>query len=801
MNGRGRGAIAGRVFGFLALSAFPSACFAQTAALSLGGGSASPGSTVILNLSVNSTGSQPASVEWTLNYSTGDFSTVTFAAGAAATSAGKSISCNSTAGNRKCVAWGVNSNTISNGVVATVSMKISASTKNTSSAVTLASGLSALTSSAPVATSTTGAIVTIVQSTGFGISGTISPSSMGSGTTVTLSGAASATTTADGSGNYSFGGLANGNYQVTPTKSGYSFTASSQSINISGSSISGVNFSAQAVSASYSISGTISPAASGSGASVALSGASSATTMADGSGNYSFTGLANGSYTVTPTKSDFTFTPASQPATISGANVSAINFNANSSSSNATLSVNYNSLNFGYNGTLITSPQTVTVNISPASAAWTATSNQTNISVNPPSGVGSGALQITVAPGPSGTVTVTAAGASGSPQQIQVNVNSVTPGLPTGSFDTPVNDTRGVAGNIAVTGWALDNIEITSVGIWRAPVAGETPTANGLVWIGNATLVPGARPDVQGTYPNAPWSYRAGWGYMLLTNFLPNPGGPLGNGTYQLHAIAVNKAGYQTDLGIRVITVDNVDATQPFGTIDTPDQGGSASGSAFVNFGWALTQNPYVIPLDGSTITVIVDGVTLGHPTYNQYRSDIATLFPGLANSNGAVGYYTFDTTQLSNGIHTIAWVVADNAGRQNGIGSRYFSVLNSGIGTAAPADSSADSPADEAKPIPQVNRQAAPLNVASDGTSRLDAEELSLIELPLEATSGYLLVGGQRTALPIGSTLHNGTFYWQLGPGFLGDYLMTFERADGTEVHIRIRVHPKTNIATSSAQ
>ncbi len=83
-----------------------------------------------------------------------------------------------------------------------------------------------------------------------------------------------------------------------------------------------------------------------------------------------------------------------------------------------------------------------------------------------------------------------------------------------------------------------------------------------------------------------------------------------------------------------------------------------------VNFGWALTQNPYLIPLDGSTITVLVDGVTLGHPTYNQYRADIATDFPGLANSNGAVGFFCLDTTTLADGMHNIAWVVTDNGGR-----------------------------------------------------------------------------------------------------------------------------------------
>ena len=80
---------------------------------------------------------------------------------------------------------------------------------------------------------------------------------------------------------------------------------------------------------------------------------------------------------------------------------------------------------------------------------------------------------------------------------------------------------------------------------------------------------------------------------------------------------------------------------------------------------------------NGSTITVFVDGVPLGNPVYNLYRSDIAGLFPGLNNTSGAVGYFTLDTRTLANGMHSIAWSVTDNQGRTDGIGSRYFWVQN----------------------------------------------------------------------------------------------------------------------------
>src|SRR5271166_642383 len=158
----------------------------------------------------------------------------------------------------------------------------------------------------------------------FSISGTISGPG-GAGATVNLTGASTATTTADGSGNYSFAGLANGAYTVTPNLSGYVYTPPNQTVTVSGASISSVNFTS--VPQTYTISGAIS-GPGGAGATVSLTGASTATTTADGSGNYSFTGLASGSYTVTPSNAGFIFSPPSQSTTISGANVSAFNFNS-----------------------------------------------------------------------------------------------------------------------------------------------------------------------------------------------------------------------------------------------------------------------------------------------------------------------------------------------------------------------------------------------------------------------------------------------------------------------------------------
>jgi len=156
------------------------------------------------------------------------------------------------------------------------------------------------------------------------LSGTISPPSLGSGTVVTLSGAGSGTATADSSGNYTFTGLANGTFTVTPSKAGYSFTPAFQTATVNGANVTGVNFTASAQT--WTISGNVST--NGVGATISLSGTMTGSTTADSSGNYSFAGLPNGNYTLTPTKSGYTFSPTSQNVGVNNANPPAVNFTA-----------------------------------------------------------------------------------------------------------------------------------------------------------------------------------------------------------------------------------------------------------------------------------------------------------------------------------------------------------------------------------------------------------------------------------------------------------------------------------------
>jgi hypothetical protein len=511
---------------------------------------------------------------------------------------------------------------------------------------------------------------------------------------------------------------------------------------------------------------------------------------------------------------------------------------------NTRVAVNRSSLTFGAtnNGATRTGAQTVTVSFTNGASTWSVGVDQGWLTVSPATGSGSGSFSVTVNNGTylpganrTATLTVTAPGVANSPLTIPVTLfpYAGTSG-PTGLVDTPADNVTGVVGSLPVTGWAVDDLGLSEITLWRDPMPGEPASSfNGKVFIGNAVPVDGARPDVD-TATNAPFDYQAGWGYLLLTNMLPNQG----NGTFRLHVYAKDMEGNTVLLGSRTITCDNAHATKPFGSIDTPDQGGTVSGSSYINFGWALTPQPNMIPVDGSTITVYIDGVAVGHPAYNGSRSDIVTLFPGYANTNGAVGFLQFNTTLLANGVHTIAWGVTDNAGNTEGIGSRYFSVLNSGSSsmlspeTVSNQTSAFPTPVRESAPavgestgqsvsslewMPAVDVPAYvqngfgtnnPLEIAdagANGASRVKAEELGLVRVTIgspvsydgDGYEGYLVKGGELAALPAGSFLDRktGEFFWQPGPGFVGSYEFVFIRTAGgakTRSSLTVTIDPR---------
>jgi PcRGLX-like protein central beta sandwich domain/PcRGLX-like N-terminal RIFT barrel domain len=469
--------------------------------------------------------------------------------------------------------------------------------------------------------------------------------------------------------------------------------------------------------------------------------------------------------------------------------ISDASFTIANQSSGGTISVDRERLNFcGVLSGSVSGPQELSITTDSNALSWTISDDASWLTSSQVSGMGSKSILITA--NPSGLVvgnymaviTVVSAGATNSPWTVKVYFN-IKPAsqnqAPFGLFETPSDGDR-VEGSIAVTGWVLDDVAVASVKVY-----------NGSAYVGDAVFVAGARPDVAQAYPAYPFNYKAGWGYMLLTNFLPNQG----NGIYTIKAIATDVSGKQVTLGSKVIHCDNANATRPFGAIDTPTQGGTASGASFINWGWALTPMPASIRTDGSTIRVWLDGEPKGNPVYNLPRSDIQSLFPGYANTNGAVGYYYIDTTQLANGIHTIAWSVTDSNNITEGVGSRYFRIQNTGssrhkgmgkIRNVLPVRGVVNERTRSTARIRLKqgfsNRSASQeLEADQKGIFHVTLNELDRMELKLGAASnikaGYLLLHDGLHGLPVGSTLDkdNSIFYWLPGPAFKGCYNFVF--------------------------
>jgi len=511
------------------------------------------------------------------------------------------------------------------------------------------------------------------------------------------------------------------------------------------------------------------------------------------------------------------------------------------------IDLNRTRLNFGHSMSgYTTGSQTVAIsNSGGGTLNWSSEPDADWLSCTPTSGTGSGVVTVSVDP-PGlgegtyhGVISISDVTASNSPQSISIMLNvhgTGSPSPPFGEFSTPIHGST-VMSSVPVTGWVLDDIGVSSLRISREE-------GNSLVYIGDAIFVEGARPDVEQLYPGYPMSCQAGWGYMMLTNFLPNGG----NGPFKIHAIATDIEGNEIILGTKTIYCDNASAVKPFGAIDTPTQGGTATGSAYRNQGWVLTPIPNSIHTDGSTISVYVDSINLGHPTYNIYRADIAGLFPGYANSNGAIAYFDFDTTTTTDGVHTIYWTASNNAGNTDGIGSRYFSIqnshgawsmesqagyLNGGAKRKGTRRSSFEFlskiPVDYSSPVgvlKRFNRNVKPFRSYPDenGNITIEIRELERIEIYLndyqaegnalvnedisnnskfkiqnsKFYSVYQVVGSQLRSLPIGSNLdrERGIFYWHPGPGYVGEYRLVFikKRKNGemAKNNIIIEITPK---------
>jgi len=125
-------------------------------------------------------------------------------------------------------------------------------------------------------------------------------------------------------GYYTFYGVAPGTYTITPTLTGYGFAPQTLSVTITTASLANQNFIA---SNGYRIMGRITTSSGLAIANVSVARTGSALPVTTNSAGYfTFTGVPNGSYTLTPVLAGKTFAPVTKVATVGGADVSGQNF-------------------------------------------------------------------------------------------------------------------------------------------------------------------------------------------------------------------------------------------------------------------------------------------------------------------------------------------------------------------------------------------------------------------------------------------------------------------------------------------
>ncbi len=446
-----------------------------------------------------------------------------------------------------------------------------------------------------------------------------------------------------------------------------------------------------------------------------------------------------------------------------------------------------------------------------------------------------------------GTVTVTASHSANPPQQVRVSLK-VYPrgrtGKPFGAFTSPENQTV-VSGCLPLAGWALDDIGIQSVQLFR-----EDKTSK--VYLGDAVFLPGARADIEKEKSGYPDHYRSGWGYLLHTDWLPNGG----RGNFRLHAVATDAEGNRVTLGTRDFRCKNDGEKRIFGTMITPGQGGIARGSAFANRGWLMESSRDSVPGNEPVLSVWVDGVRVEDAEFRRVREETLPVFADLPSASarpvlaaspghayggaqavpavsvgessetefylhGKEGRVTLDTTGYQNGLHAIAWTLCDGRGGERVLDHRIFEVNNR---VSPPANTPtfryprsifqvdpSDVPLDYINPVGiQVGyRKDGMFRTAAPGDSGrivINLSELERLEIRLKLPrkelkkqktfyEGYQLIGGELRKLPVGSTLDmvKGVFSWQPGPGFVGEYQLVFienrVKGEAKKKHVTINI------------
>jgi hypothetical protein len=230
-----------------------------------------------------------------------------------------------------------------------------------------------------------------------------------------------------------------------------------------------------------------------------------------------------------------------------------------------------------------------------------------------------------------------------------------------------------VAGVVAVTGFVLSHNSIDKIELFIDDI--DVPA--------NRAVLNLSRPDVTAAFPSFAGSPNSGAGW--ITSFLARnyPSGP-----HELRLKVTEGGVGSTTFGPITVNVDNTINQAPFGNIDLPAAGAAASGSLAV-LGWALDDSDIDhldFLADGTIWASAIGRGGVGNASFGGTRPDVFAAFPDFPGTSfpdpkslysGFVA--NLDTTQLSDGLHTISVRATDNQGSAREIGSVQIQVMNNG--------------------------------------------------------------------------------------------------------------------------
>lgn len=134
--------------------------------------------------------------------------------------------------------------------------------------------------------------------------------------------------------------------------------------------------------------------------------------------------------------------------------------------------------------------------------------------------------------------------------------------------------------------------------------------------------------------------------------------------------VRVTDSSQQVTTRTLAIIVAPADRLAPFGILETPANG-ITMGLMGSGSGWAL-DNVAVVKIE-----VLVDGQKVADASYGGSRPDVAAVWGTFPNARNAGFNFTFDTTRLSNGNHTLSVRFLDAADNATVLGQRTIHIQN----------------------------------------------------------------------------------------------------------------------------